>query len=115
MLAQARAEGKSALEIARFYEEAFHRDLSDLNLRLGEFYLDVEDLSHLWGRDRQLNLRVGRVDVPFGEEGTEVVSGTTDCTTGAVSSHESPAMFTLTEATISSGQVGQASSFAPMA
>jgi cysteinyl-tRNA synthetase len=36
VLAQARAEGKTALEIARFYEEAFHRDLLDLNIRPAE-------------------------------------------------------------------------------
>jgi cysteinyl-tRNA synthetase len=36
VLAQARAEGKSALEIARFYEAAFHQDLSDLNIRPAE-------------------------------------------------------------------------------
>ncbi len=32
VLAQARAEGKSALEIARHYEEAFHGDLAALNI-----------------------------------------------------------------------------------
>ena len=37
-------------------------------LRVGEIYLDFEDLSRLWGKDRQLNLRAGRMDCPFGEE-----------------------------------------------
>jgi uncharacterized coiled-coil protein SlyX len=41
---------------------------SDLNLNLGELYLDFEDVSQLWGRDHQLNIRVGRLDIPFGEE-----------------------------------------------
>ena len=44
------------------------RDYDEVELRLGELYLDFEDLSQLWGRDRQLNLRAGRMDVPFGEE-----------------------------------------------
>jgi cysteinyl-tRNA synthetase len=33
VLAQARAEGKSAAELSRFYEDAFHADCSALNLR----------------------------------------------------------------------------------
>ena len=41
---------------------------SSLNVQLGELYLDVEDISKLWGRERQLNLRAGRMDIPFGEE-----------------------------------------------
>jgi len=43
-------------------------ELTDLNLRAGELYLDFEDISQLWGRDRMLNARVGRFYVPFGEE-----------------------------------------------
>lgn len=43
-------------------------DASDVDLRLGELYLDIEDVSQLWGKDRQLNLRLGRIDIPFGEE-----------------------------------------------
>jgi len=27
-------------------------ELTDLNLRVGELYLDFEDISQLWGRDR---------------------------------------------------------------
>lgn len=44
------------------------RENNDLNLSLGELYLDFEDVSQLWGRDGQLNLRAGRMDIPFGEE-----------------------------------------------
>jgi hypothetical protein len=44
------------------------RESGDLNLRVGELYLDFENVSKLWGRDRQLNVRVGRMDIPFGEE-----------------------------------------------
>src|SRR5581483_11623563 len=40
----------------------------DVYLLLGEFYVDFEDVSQLWGRDGQLNVRFGRMDVPFGEE-----------------------------------------------
>ena len=36
MLAQARAEGKTALEIARFYEDTFLADLAALNIRPAE-------------------------------------------------------------------------------
>jgi cysteinyl-tRNA synthetase len=36
VLAQARAEGKTALEIARFYEDAFRADLEALNIRPAE-------------------------------------------------------------------------------
>lgn len=44
------------------------RDNSDLDLRVGEFYLDVENLFGLEKHERLANLRVGRLDVPFGEE-----------------------------------------------
>ncbi len=44
------------------------RESGDLDLRVGELYLDFEDVSKLWGRDRQLNVRAGRFDIPFGEE-----------------------------------------------
>ncbi len=44
------------------------RENDDLNVELGEIYLDFENISQLWGRERQLNLRAGRLDVPFGEE-----------------------------------------------
>ena len=38
------------------------------NLRVGELYVDFENVSRLWHQDRLLNLRVGRMDIPFGEE-----------------------------------------------
>jgi len=44
------------------------RENDDLDLYLGELYLDFEDISQLWGKQRQLNLRIGRIDIPFGEE-----------------------------------------------
>jgi hypothetical protein len=44
------------------------REEPDVQLHLGELYLDFEDVSQLWGRDHQLNIRAGRIDVPFGEE-----------------------------------------------
>jgi hypothetical protein len=46
----------------------FSRESSSPNVRVGELYLDFEDLSRFWNRDRQLNLRAGRFDIPFGEE-----------------------------------------------
>ena len=44
------------------------RESDSLTAQLGELYLDCEDLSQLWGRDGQLNLRAGRIFIPFGEE-----------------------------------------------
>jgi hypothetical protein len=41
---------------------------SDLNLKLGEAYIDFENVSRLWHQDRMLNFRIGRLDIPFGEE-----------------------------------------------
>jgi len=38
VLAAARAEGRSAFELARFYEEAYHRDLAALNIRPAAAY-----------------------------------------------------------------------------
>jgi hypothetical protein len=40
----------------------------DVNLNLGECYLDFEHVSRLWSNDRMLNVRLGRLDIPFGEE-----------------------------------------------
>lgn len=37
-------------------------------LWVGELYLDFENLSRWWQREGQLNLRVGRFDIPFGDE-----------------------------------------------
>jgi hypothetical protein len=44
------------------------REAYDLSLQLGELYLDFEDISRLWNRDHMLNLRAGRMYIPFGEE-----------------------------------------------
>ncbi|EEF59870.1 hypothetical protein [Pedosphaera parvula] len=44
------------------------RDENDLDVRVGELYLDWENLSQIWGQDRQVNLRLGRFYIPFGEE-----------------------------------------------
>ncbi len=44
------------------------RENTDTKLYLGELYLDFEDVSQLWGRDNQLNVRAGRMFIPFGEE-----------------------------------------------
>jgi len=44
------------------------REEQDVNLHLGELYIDVEDISKLWGQPGQLNARIGRMDIPFGEE-----------------------------------------------
>lgn len=44
------------------------REEPDVDLHLGEFYVDVEDVSKLWNQPGQLNVRLGRMDIPFGEE-----------------------------------------------
>lgn len=44
------------------------RENADLGLYLNELYLDVQDVSQLWHRDSQLNIRAGRLNIPFGEE-----------------------------------------------
>jgi hypothetical protein len=44
------------------------REYPSLNVQMGELYLDAQDISDLWGRDGQLNLRAGRMYIPFGEE-----------------------------------------------
>lgn len=44
------------------------REQPDVDLHLGELYIDVEDISKLWGKNGQLNARIGRLDIPFGEE-----------------------------------------------
>ncbi len=43
VLAAARAEGRSAFELARFYEDAFHRDLAALNIRPAAAYPRASD------------------------------------------------------------------------
>jgi hypothetical protein len=37
-------------------------------VNLGELYVDFEDVSQLWRRDGQLNVRAGKMNIPFGEE-----------------------------------------------
>ena len=44
------------------------REEPDVEARLGELYLDVENVSRLWGCERMLSLRAGRIYIPFGEE-----------------------------------------------
>jgi hypothetical protein len=44
------------------------REEFDLHVAPGEVYLDFQDISDLWGRDGQLNLRAGNMYIPFGEE-----------------------------------------------
>jgi hypothetical protein len=41
---------------------------NNAQVNLGELYVDFENVSQLWGRDDQLNLRVGKMNIPFGEE-----------------------------------------------
>jgi hypothetical protein len=41
---------------------------TDETFHLGEIYLEVEEISKLWHQEHQLNLRFGRIDIPFGEE-----------------------------------------------
>lgn len=48
--------------------DVFNRDSNSGDLRTGELYLELEGVSRLWGRDGQMTLRLGRVDIPFGEE-----------------------------------------------
>jgi len=44
------------------------REAPDQNFHFGELYAEIESLSGAWGDDRALNLRVGRMYIPFGEE-----------------------------------------------
>jgi hypothetical protein len=44
------------------------RERDDVDLRIGEFYADFEELPWLSRGDHIANLRVGRFDIPFGEE-----------------------------------------------
>ncbi len=44
------------------------REEQDTHLQAGEIYVDFENVSRLWNCDRQVNLRIGRLDIPFGEE-----------------------------------------------
>lgn len=44
------------------------REAQDLSVQLGEAYIDFENVSQLWNKDRWLNIRLGRMYIPFGEE-----------------------------------------------
>lgn len=44
------------------------RESTGLSTQLGELYLDFEDVSQLWGKNGQANIRAGRINCPFGEE-----------------------------------------------
>src|SRR5256885_12856549 len=44
------------------------RESMDEFMQIGELYVDFENISRFWNRDGWLNLRVGRLDIPFGEE-----------------------------------------------
>jgi hypothetical protein len=75
-------KGDFRLDEARlFLESAVHEDVyffTEINLaqreaidwsvQLGETYLDFENVSKLWGQERLLNVRLGRMYIPFGEE-----------------------------------------------
>lgn len=38
------------------------------NIHLGELYVEFESFSKIWNNEHQLNIRLGRFDIPFGEE-----------------------------------------------
>jgi hypothetical protein len=40
----------------------------DDGVHLGELYVDFESVSRLWNKPGMLGIRIGRIDVPFGEE-----------------------------------------------
>jgi len=68
-------EARLFVEAPIWDEVYFHSDIdlatrenTDTKLYLGELYLDFEDASQLWGKDGQLNVRAGRMQIPFGEE-----------------------------------------------
>jgi len=44
------------------------RESADEYFQLGELYVDFENLSRFWSDKNYLNIRVGRLDIPFGEE-----------------------------------------------
>ena len=44
------------------------REANDEFFHLGELYLDVENILRWWTDKSYLSLRVGRIDIPFGEE-----------------------------------------------
>jgi hypothetical protein len=44
------------------------RENPGLNTQLGELYLDFEDVSKIFGKTDWANVRIGRMQIPFGEE-----------------------------------------------
>lgn len=48
--------------------ELLTRESADDAFHLGEFYVEFEELARSWGEKDLLNVRVGRVNIPFGEE-----------------------------------------------
>jgi hypothetical protein len=44
------------------------RENPNVEASVEELYVDFENVSRLWNRDHQVNIRVGRFDIPFGEE-----------------------------------------------
>lgn len=58
------------LENVYFFSEInlMTREAEDLSVQLGEAYVDFENVSQLWNMDRMLNIRLGRMYIPFGEE-----------------------------------------------
>jgi hypothetical protein len=53
-----------------FYSELnlLTRESDDEDFHIGELYVDFENVSKLWGQPEVLNVRGGRMDIPFGEE-----------------------------------------------
>src|SRR5436190_5393811 len=67
-------EAKLFLEAPIFEDVYFYSEVNlmsrqswDLTVQLGECYLDFENLSKWWNRDGMVNLRLGRLDIPYGE------------------------------------------------
>ena len=48
--------------------ELFSRETNNPDIQLGELYVEVENLITVDNLDRAVNLRAGRLDIPFGEE-----------------------------------------------
>lgn len=63
-------DAKLQEDIYGFFEMfLFTREGSNEDMHIGEVYVDLEDVSRLWGGPRGLmTLRIGRFDLPFGEE-----------------------------------------------
>ena len=68
-------EAKLFLDAQVFDDVYFYAELNiaehesnNENTRVGELYVDFENVSRFWNQPRLLNVRVGRFDTPFGEE-----------------------------------------------